>query len=69
MFLTFLKNNMHMCTMLFNQSYKIFEKEKYTSHTIAFLTVFTRAFCTTRVENLLKGPDFKSLNKLKEVNK
>ena len=31
-------------------------KEKYLSHTIAHLTVFTRAFCHTRVENLLKGP-------------
>ena len=37
----------------------ILEKGKYTSHTIARLTQFTRAFCYTRVENLLKGPEVK----------
>ena len=30
----------------------ILEKGKCTSHTIACLTVFARAFCHTRVENL-----------------
>ena len=35
---------------------KILGKSKDTSHTIARLTVFTRAFCHMRVENLLKGP-------------
>ena len=31
-------------------------KEKYTLHSIARLTVFTRTFCHTRVENLRKEP-------------
>ena len=31
------------------------EKEKYKSNTIARLTLFTRAFCQTRVQSLLKG--------------
>ena len=35
---------------------KILEKEKYKLLTIARLTVFTRAFCPTCGENLLKGP-------------
>ena len=38
------------------ESYQILEKEKYTSHTIALLTLFTRAFRHTRVENLLRWP-------------
>ena len=33
------------------------KKKKNTSHTTACLTLFTRAFCHTRFENLLKGPD------------
>ena len=33
-------------------NYKILEKEIYTSHTIARLTLFTRAFCHACVENL-----------------
>ena len=36
---------------------KILEKGKQTSHTIASLTVFVRAFCHMRIENLLKGPE------------
>ena len=31
-------------------------KEKYTSYTIACLTVLTRTFFHTRVENLMKRP-------------
>ena len=42
---------MHTITL----SYKILEK--YTSHTTARRTLFIHAFCHTRVENLLKGPD------------
>ena len=43
--------------LLHNKVIKILGKEKYTSHTITCLTVFTHAFCHTQVENLLKGPD------------
>ena len=32
------------------------EKENYTSHTVACLTLFTHIFCHNCVENLLKGP-------------
>ena len=39
---------------LFNKVAKSYKKEK---HTIARLTVFTRAFCHKRVENLLKETD------------
>ena len=35
--------------------YEILGKEKYISPTIAQLSVFMRAFCHMRVENLLKG--------------
>ena len=31
-----------------------------TSQTIARLTVFTRAFCHTLVENILKGSDYEN---------
>ena len=37
------------------KSYKILEKEKYTSHTIARPMVFMHAFYHMHVENLLKG--------------
>ena len=46
-----------ICAQFLKESYKILEKEKYTSHTIARLTVFTRVFCHTLVENVLKGPE------------
>ena len=39
----------------FNNVIEILEKGKCTLHTIACLTVFLRAFCHTRIENLLKG--------------
>ena len=39
----------------FIKSYKILEKEKYTLHTITHLAFFTRVFCHTPFENLLKG--------------
>ena len=55
MVLTFLKCYVY-AQNLFNKVYQILEKEKYISHTITRLTLFTRAFCHTRVENLLKGP-------------
>ena len=51
--LNFLKITMYMHII----PYKNVEKEKYTSHTIACLMVFKHAFCHTRVEKLLKGPD------------
>ena len=35
---------------------KNLDKEKYILHTIARLTLFTRAFCHRRDENLLNGP-------------
>ena len=35
---------------------EILEKEKYSLHIIACLTVFMCAFCHTHIENLLKGP-------------
>ena len=54
--LNFFKNTMHMCIIPSNKVFKILGKGKYTSHTIAHLTIFTRAFCHTHVENLLKGP-------------
>ena len=38
--------------------FSILGKGKYTSHTIAHLTVFTHVFCHTPVENLLKGPAY-----------
>ena len=44
-----------------SKSYKILEKEKYTSHTIACLTVFMCVFCYTCVKNLLEGPELCSL--------
>ena len=48
---------MYMCTTLsIKLDNKSLEKEKYTSHTIARLTVFTCAFCPACGENLLKGP-------------
>ena len=37
-----------------------FRKRKYTSYTIAHLTVFTCAFCHICVENLLKVPDIET---------
>ena len=44
------------CTQSLEYSHKILEKEKYISHTITPLMIFTRAFCHMHVENLLKGP-------------
>ena len=35
-------------------NYKILEKEKYTLHTIAHLTIFTQAFYHMRAQNFLK---------------
>ena len=52
MALIFLKK-LCICTQWFN---KVSEKEKYTSHTIVHLTLFTCAFCHMRIQNLLKGP-------------
>ena len=37
---------------------KNLEKGKWTSHTIAHITVFACAFCHMHTENLLKGPAF-----------
>ena len=42
--------------MYTHNPFKILEKGKWTSHTIARLTVFVHVFCHTRVEGLLKGP-------------
>ena len=52
--LNFLKKNYVYAHNPFN---RVSEKEKYTSHTMARLLLFPRAFCDTRVQNLLKGPD------------
>ena len=56
MVLTFLKNIMYMPTIPLTKL-PILEKEKYSLHTIACLTVFTRQICHMRFENLLKWPD------------
>ena len=54
-YLRFLKNTVYMCTIP-SIKFNILGKVKCTSHTITCLTVFARAFCHTRVKNLLKGP-------------
>ena len=41
--------------------------KKYTSHTIAHLTVFTRALYHSRVENLLKEPSILARKKFSSV--
>ena len=40
----------------FNKVVRFLGKEKYTSHTIAHLMLFTQAFCYMCVENLPIGP-------------
>ena len=47
---------LYICAQSFWQNHKILEKEKYTSHTIARLMMFTRPHSYTRVESLLNGP-------------
>ena len=54
--LRFFENTMYM-HIISSIKLKNIRKRKYTSHTIARLTVFTHAFCHTRVENLLRGRD------------
>ena len=38
------------------------EKEKYTLHAMARITLFTCVFCHTHVENLLKWPVYSLKN-------
>ena len=47
---------MYMLTKPFYKVIKPQKKKKGTSHTIACLTEFTRAFCHLSVGNVLKGP-------------
>ena len=52
-----LKKTMHMHKIPLIKLQNLRKIKKYTSHTVACLTVFMHAFCHTHVENLLKGPD------------